>query len=195
MKNYYEILEVNPKASMDIIHKVFKKKKKKWHPDLYQGEEKIQAEQKTKELTEAYETLSDEKKRAEYDEILEQNNNDSKLQNLMVENENLKNGIEKRDYIIRNLLEKAGLRLEEDPYDSSYEEEEEEMFDTQYDETYENYKQKKAEFERDYQETQNKNFQGFLFKIIVCFFIIAIGISIIYVLYHNLLSYFSTQSL
>ena len=48
MKNYYEILEVNPKASEDIINKVYKIKVKKNHPDLFQGEEKKKAEEKTK---------------------------------------------------------------------------------------------------------------------------------------------------
>ena len=40
MKNYYEILEVNPKASDEIIKKIYKIKIKKNHPDLFQGEEK-----------------------------------------------------------------------------------------------------------------------------------------------------------
>ena len=66
MKNYYEILEVNEKASQDTISKVFKMHMKKWHPDLYQGEEKIIAENKTKELSEAYNILSDENKRKGY---------------------------------------------------------------------------------------------------------------------------------
>lgn len=63
MKNYYEILEVNPKASDEIIKKIYKIKIKKNHPDLFQGEEKKKAEEITKELTEAYDILSDTQKR------------------------------------------------------------------------------------------------------------------------------------
>ena len=63
MKNYYEILEVNPKASDEIIKKVYKIKVKQNHPDLFQGDEKTKAEEITKELTEAYNILSDSEKR------------------------------------------------------------------------------------------------------------------------------------
>ena len=61
MKDYYEILEVNPKASKYIIEKVYRIQVKKFHPDLHQDE------QKKKEINEAYETLSDDEKRKNYD--------------------------------------------------------------------------------------------------------------------------------
>ena len=73
MKNYYEILEVNPKASDEIIKKIYKIKIKKNHPDLFQGEEKKKAEEITKELTEAYNILSDTQKRKDYDIELQNN--------------------------------------------------------------------------------------------------------------------------
>ena len=44
MKKYYEILEVNPKASIEIIEKAYKVLAKKYHPDLYEGDKKIYAE-------------------------------------------------------------------------------------------------------------------------------------------------------
>lgn len=72
MENYYEILEVNEKASIEIIKKVFKIHIKKNHPDLFTGKEKLEAEEKVKKLNEAYATLSDEIKRKEYDLKLEQ---------------------------------------------------------------------------------------------------------------------------
>ena len=53
MKNYYEILEVNEHASQEIIEKAYKILVKKYHPDLYTGEESIYAEQKVRELNEA----------------------------------------------------------------------------------------------------------------------------------------------
>ena len=46
MENYYEILEVNEKASIEIIKKVFKIHIKKNHPDLFTGKEKLEAEEK-----------------------------------------------------------------------------------------------------------------------------------------------------
>jgi len=70
MKNYYEILEVDRKATASIIKAVYKIHIKKKHPDLFQGEEKIKAEEELKRLNEAYETLSDEQKRSEYDKTL-----------------------------------------------------------------------------------------------------------------------------
>ncbi|MBI3634419.1 MAG: molecular chaperone DnaJ [Candidatus Yonathbacteria bacterium] len=61
MKDYYKILGVDKKASPDEIKKAFRKLAHKYHPDKG-GDEK-----KFKEASEAYQTLSDEKKRAEYD--------------------------------------------------------------------------------------------------------------------------------
>ena len=74
MKNYYDLLEVNPKASTEIIEKAYKVLVKKYHPDLYQGEEKIYAEAKTRELNEAYRVLSNEFLREQYDLELEKEN-------------------------------------------------------------------------------------------------------------------------
>jgi curved DNA-binding protein CbpA len=70
MKDYYEILEVNKKASSEMISKVYKILAKKYHPDA--NPNNIQeAEEKFKEIAEAYETLSDEEKRKQYDLELE----------------------------------------------------------------------------------------------------------------------------
>ena len=84
MKNYYDILEVNNKASKFVIDKVYKALAKKYHPDANPDEKKQWAEEKFKEINEAYETLSDEKKRKEYDEKLEKekNSNDELIANM-----------------------------------------------------------------------------------------------------------------
>ena len=50
MKNYYEILEVNPRASEEVIKKAHQVLIKKYHPDLYVGVEREKAEENTKEI-------------------------------------------------------------------------------------------------------------------------------------------------
>ncbi len=87
MKNYYELLEVNPKASKEVIKKVFKYKIKQNHPDLFTGDEKIVAEEKVKDLNIAYEILSDDEKRKNYDLEIK-NEYESEYTNII---ENLKN--------------------------------------------------------------------------------------------------------
>lgn len=67
MKKYYEILEVNPKASIEVIEKAYKVLVKKYHPDSYEGEGKIYAEQRIRDINEAYKILSDEFLREQYD--------------------------------------------------------------------------------------------------------------------------------
>ena len=69
-KNYYDILGVKKDASKDDIRRAFKKLSLKYHPDKHindSEEDKKKAEEKFKEINEAYETLSDDKKRQEYD--------------------------------------------------------------------------------------------------------------------------------
>ena len=69
-KNYYEILEVDKNASNEIIDKAYKILAKKYHPDLQDGINK-EYEEKMKKINEAYAILSDESKRARYDEQLQ----------------------------------------------------------------------------------------------------------------------------
>lgn len=70
--NYYEILQVDKKASEEVIDKAFKVLAKKYHPDTQQEDKKEWAEQKFKELNNAYEVLSDMEKRSQYDATLEE---------------------------------------------------------------------------------------------------------------------------
>jgi len=66
-KDYYELLGVDQDASQDEIKKAYRKKAKKYHPDMNPDVDKEKAEKKFKEITEAYEVLSDPDKRAQYD--------------------------------------------------------------------------------------------------------------------------------
>ncbi len=74
MKKYYEILEVNPKASIEIIEKAYKVLARKYHPDLYEGEKKIYAEKKMRDINEAYKILSDDFLREQYDSEIKKEN-------------------------------------------------------------------------------------------------------------------------
>jgi curved DNA-binding protein len=66
-KDYYKILGVDRKANEDDIRKAYRKLAKQHHPD-YNPNDK-QAEDRFKEINEAYEVLSDAKKRAYYDRV------------------------------------------------------------------------------------------------------------------------------
>ncbi|MFV0340125.1 MAG: molecular chaperone DnaJ [Parachlamydiaceae bacterium] len=65
MADYYDILEITKTASQDEIKKAYRKKALQFHPDRNPGDST--AEKKFKEISEAYEVLSDEKKRRIYD--------------------------------------------------------------------------------------------------------------------------------
>mgnify|MGYP003299131925 FL=1 len=70
MKNYYDLLEVSEKASPEVIEKAYKTLVKKYHPDLQPDDKKKEAEEKIKEINEAYEILSDKTKKENYDSNL-----------------------------------------------------------------------------------------------------------------------------
>lgn len=63
-RDFYEVLGVSKSASKEEIRKAYRKLSKQYHPDLNKEQG---AEEKFKEVTEAFETLSDESKRANYD--------------------------------------------------------------------------------------------------------------------------------
>lgn len=179
MKNYYEILEVNPKASDEIIKKIYKIKIKKNHPDLFQGEEKKKAEEITKELTEAYDILSDTQKRKDYDIELQNNiQEDSQyykyqalISNLKEENEYLKNVIKSKNNMINEFIQTTTNTFQyknDQDYYGSYRDQE----------NYENNKNK--------ENTSNKNYFRYvlfdlkqLFSKLLVFFLIIISLLLI----------------
>ena len=66
-KDYYEILGVSKTATAAEIKKAYRKKALEYHPDKNPGDK--EAEEKFKEAAQAYEILSDEQKRAQYDQF------------------------------------------------------------------------------------------------------------------------------
>jgi molecular chaperone DnaJ len=66
-KDYYALLGVKKTASPEDIRKAFRKLARKYHPDVNPGDKK--AEEKFKEISEANDILSDEKKRKVYDQL------------------------------------------------------------------------------------------------------------------------------
>ena len=67
-RDYYEVLGVAKSATPDEIKKAFRELAKKWHPDRNPNNKK-EAEEKFKEVAEAYAVLSDEEKRRRYDQF------------------------------------------------------------------------------------------------------------------------------
>ena len=106
MNNYYKILQVDSEASQEVIEKAYKALVKKYHPDLKSGSEKIEAENMIKIINEAYEVLSNDVKREEYNKKLnaeklrqEQLEQERKLK---LERDRLNNEILKNSYNSRN---------------------------------------------------------------------------------------------
>ncbi len=67
-KDYYEILGIKKDASAEEIKKVYRQLAMRYHPDRVEEKEKKSAEERFKEISEAYGVLSDVKKRQTYDQ-------------------------------------------------------------------------------------------------------------------------------
>src|SRR5512143_2887319 len=66
-KDYYKILGVERSANADDVRKAYRKLAMQYHPD--RNPDNPQAEEKFKEINEAYQVLSDSQKRARYDQL------------------------------------------------------------------------------------------------------------------------------
>src|SRR3984893_11910361 len=68
-RDYYETLGVPKTATADEIKSAFRKLARKYHPDVVKAKDKATAEEKFKQINEAYEVLSDSEKRKKYDQL------------------------------------------------------------------------------------------------------------------------------
>ena len=93
MKNYYEILEVDKNASEEVIEKAYKTLAKKNHPDLQNNSN---CQDKMRQINEAYEILSNDFKRREYDEkIKRQSVSIEEYNRIIQENNRLKKDLKR----------------------------------------------------------------------------------------------------
>jgi DnaJ-class molecular chaperone len=71
MKDYYRILQVHQEAEQEVVSAAYKRLAQKYHPDKYTNllDQQV-AEEKMKEINEAYERLGDVEQRACYDQEL-----------------------------------------------------------------------------------------------------------------------------
>ena len=93
MKNYYEILEVDKNASEEVIEKEYKTLAKKYHPDLQNNSN---CQDKMRQINEAYEILSNDFKRREYDEkIKRQSVSIEEYNGIIQENNRLKKDLKR----------------------------------------------------------------------------------------------------
>jgi preprotein translocase subunit Sec63 len=67
MKDYYQILEIHPDASLEVMNNAYRALVRKYHPDLYHTSDKSRMERRMQEINEAYNVLSNAASRAEYD--------------------------------------------------------------------------------------------------------------------------------
>lgn len=68
-QDYYKILGIDRDASEKEIKAAYRQLARKWHPDLHPEESKEEAEEQFKQISEAYEVLSDPEKRTKYDHL------------------------------------------------------------------------------------------------------------------------------
>ena len=104
---YYDILELAPHSSLEVIKNAYRALAKKYHPDTQPDQNARQwAESTFKQISEAYEVLSDVEKRKAYDEWLNINNSQELYEERTVFAENLKKAETSDDLININKTRK-----------------------------------------------------------------------------------------
>lgn len=91
MKNYYEILEVNEKASKEIIENAYKTLLQRYKPEDFSGEAQNLVKEKVKEINEAYKIISDDFLREQYDlELKKEKQEEFNVNNIYTKQEKIK---------------------------------------------------------------------------------------------------------
>lgn len=91
MNTLYDVLEVSEKASKEVIEKAYKILVKRYHPDVQTEENRDKAEEMIKKVNNAYDILSDDYKRAQYDEKLKQERENANQQSEIEEKKQYEN--------------------------------------------------------------------------------------------------------
>lgn len=86
MKDYYSILGVPREAEVDLIKATYLALSKIYHPDVFKGDKKF-AQKRMQDINEAFETLSDENKRKEYDKSTQNKSDNSSFDDNEFEDE------------------------------------------------------------------------------------------------------------
>ena len=116
MSNLYELLEVSEKASKEIIERAYKILAKRYHPDLQEEKDKKQAEEKMKQINEAYTILIDDEKRKAYDIELNAKRQEE-IQRKMQENTKVNNEITRVEQEVFNDLQNANIKKQKEEQD------------------------------------------------------------------------------
>lgn len=116
MSNLYELLEVSEKASKEVIEKAYKVLAKRYHPDLQEEKDKKQAEEKMKQINEAYTILIDDEKRKAYDIELNAKRQEE-IQKKMQENTKVNNEIIRVEQEVFNDLQNANMKRQKEEQD------------------------------------------------------------------------------
>ena len=116
MSNLYELLEVSEKASKEVIEKAYKVLAKRYHPDLQEEKDKKQAEEKMKQINEAYTILIDDEKRKAYDIELNAKRQEE-IQKKMQENTKVNNEITRVEQEAFNDLQNANMKRQKEEQD------------------------------------------------------------------------------
>ena len=163
MKNHYFIFSKSG-FTKEIIEKAFKILAKRYHPDAHDDEKKEWAENKFKEINEAYAVLSDDEKRKNYDIELDYAKN-GEIESLQVRNAELELIVESLKSELNNL--KANAQTRNIPYNTN------DNISINYNENVNPYFEKIKRYK---QVNNSKNhFKDFIALLITIFCIIALG--------------------
>ncbi|MFD1885237.1 J domain-containing protein [Paenibacillus wenxiniae] len=101
ISNWYHILGITPQADAAQIKQAYRKLAKQYHPDRNQGS--AAAEQRFKQIQQAYETLGDEQSRKRYDESLQSKTSESRQSNTTTASHERSGTMARPDFDPRNV--------------------------------------------------------------------------------------------